>query len=125
MNTKLLFIPLVLSLLYFIRKAVQYSLIGSYSSMIIVALFLFLLLISLKKNRKTFLLISRIWGILLITWSSVRILISIMNFITNVFDEYHLNNQFGIIRISLSLIMLSFGILIIRHSHRKRLKDWL
>lgn len=122
---KWLFIPLILSLLYFIKKGILYAFIGSYVPFFLVAIFLSLILISIKYNRKIFFIVLRLWSILIIIWSSVRILLFIMNYFTNTFDEYHLTNQFGIKSISISLIMLLFGVMIIRRSNGKRLKDLL
>lgn len=117
-----LFIPLVLSLLYFLRMAFVYSLLGSYETSSIVLIFLLLLIVPIHHNKKIFLLISRIWGILIAIWAGVRIIISILNYFTNTFDEYHLTYQFGVNRIGISLIMLFFGVLIIRHSNSKRFR---
>lgn len=124
-ENKWLLIPLILSLLFFIKKGIQYFFIGSYFSIFLVVIFLSLFLISIKYNRKMFFIVLRLWSILIIIWSGLRILIFIMNHFTNTFDEYHLTNEFGINSIIISLIMLLFGIMIIRRSNNKRLKDLL
>ena len=125
MKNSFLFVPIIISLLFFIRKAVQYAMIDSYGPLIFVIALIFLLLTSMKINRKRFLQVVRVWAILLAIWSSLRIFISLANYITKTFDEYHLNNQFGISNIIISFTMLLLGIIIIRYSHKKRLKDWL
>ncbi len=124
-SNRWLIIALLLSFLFFIKKGVQYALVGSYLPLIFVALFLSLILIGTKYKRKIVLIILKLWSIWLIIWSSLRILISIVNYFTNTFDEYHLNTQLGINSIGISLIMLLFGLIIIRHSKDHRLKTLL
>lgn len=116
MSNKLLYASLFFSFLFFIRKAVQYSLIGSYLPLIVVAVFLLPIIMSIKSSSKLFIRASRLWAILIIVWSILRIFISIMNNLTNTFDEYHLTHQFGIFGVVLSLIMLLLGIMIIKHT---------
>lgn len=118
-KNKKLYILVILSLIFFIRKGVQYALLGSFGPLLIVAIFLFLFLTSINHNEKKMFLVSKIWAITLIVWSIIRILISILNYITHTFDEYHLNNQFGIVRICISLIMLLIGVWIFKHSNNK------
>ena len=84
--------------------------------------FLIPILISLKYHRKFFLLLSKTWAIVVIVWSSVRIIISIINNITNTFDENHPTTQFGFFGLGLSLVMLSFGIMIYKYSQLKRIQ---
>lgn len=124
-KNRFLFIPISISLLYFIRKAVQYGMIDSYGPLILVITIIFLLLTSLKINRTRFLQVVKIWAIFVAIWSSLRIFISIAEYITKTFDEYHLKNQFGISNIIISFTMLLLAIIIIRYSHKKRLNAWL
>lgn len=113
-SNKRLYVPLTLSLFFFVRKAVQYFLLGSYTPLLVMSLFLTLMIISIACNKKGFLLISKVWAVFIIIWSIVRILISVINHITDVFDEYHLISQFGILGMIISLIMLSLGVRILR-----------
>lgn len=123
-NNKLLFIPLIFSLLFFLRKGIQYAMINSYIPLLIIGWVLFSLSMAIRLNKNIFLHISRVWAITIMVWSIVRILISVVNYATNTFDEYHLSNQFGIYGISLSIVMFTIGMMIMMNSKAKRIKDW-
>lgn len=118
-KNKTFFIPLLLSLMFFIRKGIQYVIIGKPIPLLIITLFLILLSMNVNNNNKSrFLNISRIWAIVIIVWSLVRILFAIMNFTTNVFDEYHTQTQFGIFGILLSNSLLLMGLIIFKNSRK-------
>lgn len=117
-----LFIPLILSLVYFIRKGIQYALMERFGPLVFVGIFIVLFLLSIKTRRKMFAVVSRIWAVIIIVWSIARIFIAIINYFTNTFDEYHLNNQFGNGGMIVSIIMLLLGIMIFKYAHKKRMK---
>ena len=67
---KLLFIPLFLSILFFLRKGMQYAFIGSYLPMVVIGTVSVLLAWGLNKRKKSFLLFTKIWALLLLVWSA-------------------------------------------------------
>jgi len=115
-KNKTFFIPLILSLTFFLRKGIQYVIIGNPIPLLIITLFLVLLFMNFNNNKSRFLYISRIWAIVIIIWSVVRILFAIMNFATDVFDEYHTQTQFGVFGILLSISLLLMSIFIFKNS---------
>ncbi|MEL7124008.1 MAG: hypothetical protein AAFO07_31510, partial [Bacteroidota bacterium] len=86
-NNKYLFVPLILSLLFFLRKGIQYAIIGSYIPLLISVLVLLPMSLTIWNRKKLFLLLSKVWAIIIILWSIVRLFISVVNFATNTFDE--------------------------------------
>jgi len=115
-NSKILYLSTGLSLLFFLRKGFQYAIIGSYIPLVLVLFLVLLVSISLRSNKKKLFFRLKIWSILIITWSIIRLLISTMRYTTDVFDEYHQTSQFGLSGIALSAIMLIMGVLIFRTS---------
>ncbi|MEO1033660.1 MAG: hypothetical protein AAFX55_19910 [Bacteroidota bacterium] len=124
-SNKVIFLPLILSLLFFIRKGIQYALIGSYIPVIVSIIFVVSLILTFNSRKSTFFLVSKIWGIVVIIWAMARVFISVMNNITAVFDEYHLSTQFGILGLLVSAIMVLFGIILVKNSKSEKIKDWL
>ncbi|MEM8900210.1 MAG: hypothetical protein AAGC85_18995 [Bacteroidota bacterium] len=123
-NNPFLFIPLILSLLFFLRKGVQYAMIGSYVPLVVIILPSVLMALTILQKRKTFLLLSKAWAIILIIWSVGRLFIASVNLAIPTFDEYHLNNQLGGFGFILSILMLSLGILILRNLKSTRIQSW-
>ncbi|MEM1338544.1 MAG: hypothetical protein AAGF96_12365 [Bacteroidota bacterium] len=123
-SNSFLFIPLLLSLLFFLRKGIQYAILGSYIPLLVIALFVVLMSITIRANATLFLYLSRIWAGVLIVWSLIRIGIAVVNYATTTFDEYHLSNQFGTSGILISALMLAIGITMIRNARTKRIKAW-
>ncbi len=109
-------IPLILSFFFFLRKGIQYVTLGDPVPLVIVLIFIFFLGIQFNLNRRWFYLISKTWAILIIIWAIARILFAIMNFTTDMFDEYHLQNQFGLFGVLLSITMLFMGVFIFKNS---------
>ena len=122
-NNPHLFLPLIASFLFFIRKGLQYFLIGSYLPLLVVTIFLLPFLISFKRNKKRFLRFAKIWAIAIIVWAIIRTLFSIINYFTHTFDEFHLSSQFGFTGIIINSIMIVFGIYLIRYSNSNRLHN--
>ena len=118
MNTNKSFnLALILSQLFFLRKGIQYMAIGSIIPMLL-GICLLLPLLLFKRHSNVFLAYSRIWSIIIMFWSSIRILFSIMNAVTDMFDEYHSQSQFGTIGVLISLFMLFLGLVIFRNSKK-------
>lgn len=123
---KNLSLSLLLSILFFLRKGIQYWTIGSFIPLLIIIGLIVLLAISIQIGKNSFILIVRIWAFTLIVWSIIRILISIIHITIKPFDgSFHLAQQFGGYTLIFSILMLVLGILIFRSSNKKRIKDWL
>lgn len=118
---KKLWIPLMISLLFFMRKGLQYIVIGSYVPMLLIAIIILLMVLSLQKNSiKSFRMIVKIWGILLIIWATVRILLTVINFSMKPLSEYHINYQLGVGGSILSCIGLWIGIHLLINIKKKK-----
>ena len=123
---KNLSLTLLLSIVFFLRKGIQYSVIGSIIPLVIIIGFIILLMISVQKKKATFILIARIWAIILVIWSAIRFLISIIHLTIKPFDNsFHMTHQFSRYSIILSILMLTLGVLILRGLNKKRIKNWL
>ena len=123
---KNLSLSLLLSILFFLRKGIQYSIIGSYIPLLIIISLIILLGITIQTKRKPFIFIVRIWAIILVIWALIRLLISIIHITIQPFDgSFHLAQQFNIYSLSLSIVMLVLGIVMFRSLNKKRIKDWL
>ena len=118
-NNQRLFIPLILSMVFFLRKAFQYVMIGSYVPLIIVGTFLLLMFINLK-NKNLLRLTIKTWALTLIFWCTIRMLITTANYFTGIFDEYHLSTQFGVGGVLLSIGMLIIGVILFRSTKTKK-----
>ena len=114
-HNRLLTVALLLSLLFFIRKGVQYFIIGSNIPLLIIVGLIAVLLIGAQRSIKSTVYIMRIWAVLIILWSLARIFISGVHLTVFPFDEaFHLSNQFGLNGIVLSGVMLTIGIIILK-----------
>lgn len=114
---------LLLSVLFFLRKGIQYSAIGSFIPLLIIIGLILLLAISIQKGKNSFILIVRIWAITLIIWSVIRILISMIHITIKPFDgSFHLAHQFSGYTLIFSILMLALGILMFRSLNKKRIK---
>ncbi|MEO1516953.1 MAG: hypothetical protein AAFV95_18160 [Bacteroidota bacterium] len=117
-NNAFFLVPLVLSLLFFLRKGIQYAMMNRYLPLCILVVLLLLLLLGIQRSERAFFRLSKIWAILLIFWSIARLFISIVSQVTNTFDEYHLNHQFGLYGVGLSMGMLVIGVMIFRNAKK-------
>lgn len=124
-RNRFLFIPLIISLLFFLRKGIQFAWLGSYVPLGFLALFLIPLVATVGSNERLFLRISKIWALVIMVWGIVRIFISVVNYAFPTFDEYHLSSQLGLYGMGLSVLMLGVGIMIMRYGKRKRATAWL
>jgi hypothetical protein len=103
-----------LSLLFFLRKGVQYAVLGSYLPLAFALLFTLVLGLSLSGSPRIFHLSARIWGILLIAWAVIRLFFSVLTIIIKPLKEYHLTQQFGVAGMVLSIGVLLVGIWLLR-----------
>lgn len=103
-----------LSLLFFLRKGIQYAVLGSYVPLGFALLFTLLLGFSLSGSPRIFHISARIWGMLLITWAVIRLFFSVVTIAVKPLKEYHLTQQFGVAGILLSVGVLIMGIWLLR-----------
>lgn len=115
-------ICLLLSILFFLRKGVQYLVIGSFVPLLIIIGLIIAFALSLQKGT-FFIVLVKIWSFILIIWALVRILISTIHFTLQPFDgSFHMTQQFNTYNLVLSILMLVLGILMFRSINKKRLK---
>jgi len=121
-NKKLSF-TLLLSILFFLRKGIQYASIGNYIPLLIIATLMALLVISIQKRKASFIIV-KIWAIILIIWTLIRLLISMVHNIVIPFDgSFHMTQQFSGYSFIVSTLMLIIGISMFRSVNKKRIKD--
>ncbi|CAM1343412.1 hypothetical protein [Tenacibaculum amylolyticum] len=105
---RIYFVLLTLSLFFFARKAIQYAVLESYITSVILLLILTLISTSLLLNKRTKFAL-RFWSILLLIWSIIRVLLFIANAFLKEMSESHLYHQLfspkGIITSSIFLFM--------------------
>lgn len=108
-------ILLFVSFLFFLRKGIQYAVIGSYVPLFLVLLILGGMFFTHKTSRqKAMNLTIKIWSFLLIIWGIMRFLFAIIHLTIQPFNEYHLNEQFSIAGILLSILFIFIGTLILK-----------
>ncbi len=115
-NSKLL-LPITISLMFFLRKGIQYAGIGNYWAICLIGLIIYFMLRGLNNRPKLLKKVVRLWSILILLWAGLRILFTGFHFTTDVFDEYHLSMQFGLLGLALSIMMLALGIMILKNVH--------
>lgn len=111
-------IILVLSLIPLFIKSLSYALIGSFTPTIV---FLFLggILLSMFTNNSTFKKLSlKIWSIAIVLWGIARIIIMIL-FLTTSVHEAHVESQFGILYLLLSVIYNTIGVYLFRSAKKQ------
>ena len=122
-NSKILIYQIILfgSLLLFLLKGIQYAFLGSYStlltSIIIIAIFY---LIREKKNRLNSSI--KIWAILIIAWSLIRIFFGILIHFVEPLTENHLQENLGFLGMCISIFFLFGGFFLINKKNRN---NWL
>jgi len=112
-------IPILVSLLFFLRKGVQYALIGSYVPLLIVALMASIVLLTFFYGVKFFKVFARIWAVLIICWAMTRILFATVDMTIKPFLEYHLTQQFNPSSLLISIVMFILSVYIIKGTKRK------
>lgn len=114
-NNKLYVICLILSLMLFAFKAVQYMLIGSYVPFVFIFIILTLFYFSYNSSRRNFSRMLKFWGILLIIWAIIRFVIEISFLFSESITETHIREQFTIYHKTITFLMFLSGSLIIRN----------
>lgn len=99
-----------LTLLFFLYKGFSYLIIGSYIPLVVISTIVILFILSSRISKKSFKRIIGIWTILLIMWSSVRLLLSLTNQFVKPVPESHVSEQLGIFGFLLSLLFFSGAI---------------
>ena len=107
-----------LTLLFYLLKGITYALIGSYIPFIFIAIILTLFAFTFKKSPKALRRIIVFWAVVLILWSSIRLLLSIVNFFIMPIPEAHVHAQLGIGGAVFSLIFLIIAIYLLKFKKR-------
>lgn len=115
---KLFFLLMSLSLLFFLIKGIRYALIDSFVPLIFISLIFISLMTYTSKVKKYFKFSIWNWGILLLVWSSIRLIIPILFAITPNLTETHIREQFVIHEHLISLAMLSIGIYLLKNANK-------
>lgn len=121
-KTKLLYtVILVCSLALLLIKGVQYAILGSYFP-----IFIFLAITTLfyinKKKKKTLNIILKVWSIIIIAWSLLRIIIGLTDRFGKELMENHIQENLGSKGLIISLLFLIAGFFLL---NKKRRKQWL
>tara|TARA_R110000868_G_scaffold37111_14_gene131609 strand:+ start:19479 stop:19862 length:384 start_codon:yes stop_codon:yes gene_type:complete len=109
------------SLIAFLAKGIFYAIIGSYLP-IILALAITVSFLLTRDKTKYHNIIIKIWAISLIIWSILRIVIGVLNHFVKPLTENHLQQQLGIQGMIISIIILVFGIFLLK---KKTRNNWL
>jgi len=109
---RLLGLSLGLSLIFFIYKGVLYALIGSFVPLLVILIIIGLILFSLKKSPRALIRSIGLWSALIILWSTIRLLLTIVNLFVKPVPEGHIDGQLGPMSILLSVAFLFAGIYI-------------
>jgi len=117
---KKLYLLLGISMLYFVYKGVTYALIGSYVPLVFIMTVLILFYWSLRSTKKVHRSVIRLWSVLIILWSLVRLTLWIGFNLSSSLRESHMREQFTVSQNTLSILMLIAGFLIFRALKNKR-----
>ncbi|MAP54509.1 hypothetical protein [Altibacter sp.] len=109
---------LILSLAYFFYKGIWYLLLGSYVPFILIALILSLLVWSSRKSAKAFRIVIATWSILVLLWSTVRLLLSLTHQFIKPVPEGHVAGQVGVLGTIHSLLFLLGAIYLWKYRKR-------
>lgn len=112
---KLFFTLLALSLLFFLIKGIRYMLIDSFVPIIFIVLIILSLITFIYKEKKYFKFAIWNWSILLILWSSIRLIMPILFSLTPNLTETHIREQFVIQEYLISLMLLVIGVYLLRN----------
>ena len=118
---KSILFPLVFSLVFFVRKGIQYALIGSFVPLVAISLVLAALSYTCLNSRsRAFRLTLKIWSSLLIMWSIIRLFLATYNTFIDRLSEHHLNQQFGFSGTVVSLLIMIMAIYILTQIRKKQ-----
>jgi len=118
-KSKLLYVMLGISIVFFFAKGLKYLIIGSYIPIIFILSIISILYWSLMSNNKFHFKVLKFWAILIIVWAIVRLGIWLIFQIDVNLTESHIREQFGIFQHIISILMLIIGIGIIRQTNQK------
>ncbi len=116
-TNKYLYIALTVTLLFFFRKGIQYTLLNSYIPLLVIialSLFLWVSIYLLKGIR----LAVKIWSVFLILWALIKLLLFVAMSFLDELSNSHIYHQFGIVELLSSILILCFGIYIFRKSRK-------
>lgn len=112
---------LLLSLLLFLIKGIQYILLGSYIP-IVLALAICILFYVNRKKKKALNIIIKVWAYSLISWSLLRLLIGTADRFGKELMENHLQENLGVPGTLISLAFLFGGFYLLG---KKRRQQWV
>ncbi|WP_378183803.1 hypothetical protein [Aquimarina sp. SS2-1] len=112
---------LILSLLLFFTKGIQYAILGSYIPIILSTTIIIVFYIS-RKNKKFLNTVLKIWSFLIIAWSLIRLLIAAVDHFGKELMENHLQENLGFLGSLVSICFLIAGFYLF---NKKRRYNWL
>lgn len=110
------YMALGLSLVFFIRKGIQYALIGSYVPILIILSVIIPLVWGEKQSARIYKRVIRFWSVLLMLWAFFRIFMAIVIWFFKSISESHVTAQFTVFGFILSVLFLIFGCFIFSKS---------
>ncbi|MFD2561617.1 hypothetical protein [Aquimarina rubra] len=114
-------ITLVVSLLLFLFKGIQYAILGSYIPIILSVTIVFIFYF-LRRRKKPLNIALKIWAILMITWSVIRLFIGLVDHFGKELMENHLQENLGIFGTLISITFLILGFFLLNKKNRS---NWL
>ena len=112
---------LVLSLFLFLIKSFQYAVLGTYIPLVL-ALVICMLFYLNRKKKKALNILIKIWALLIIVWSLLRLLIGTADRFGKELMENHLQENLGVTGSLISLLFLVVGFYLF---NKKRRQQWL
>lgn len=109
MNAKVI-LPLVVLAAFFLRKGIQYAVLGSYLPGLIILCFLAPIIVSYVSQKRNFVLWTKILAYAIISWGALRVMFAVVNRTVKPLKEYHLHVQFGMGGLIISLLMISVAV---------------
>lgn len=112
---------LILSLFLFLIKGFQYAVLGSYIPLVL-ALVICMLFYLNRKKKKALNILIKIWALLIIIWSLLRLLIGTADRFGKELMENHLQENLGVTGSLISLLFLVVGFYLFNKNRRQQ---WL
>lgn len=106
---------LLVSIVAILVKGIGYLLIGSNIPFLVGLIILVLIVYGFNHRSRISRRIFRFWGLLLVFWGALRLIMELMFVLTSITEE-HIQNQFTIGQRLLSLSFILIGVYIIRKS---------
>ncbi|CAD5251372.1 MULTISPECIES: hypothetical protein [unclassified Imperialibacter] len=107
-----------ITLLFFLYKGISYAVIGSYVPVVFIMTIVALFLTGFYRSEKAFMRVLSLWAVLVVLWSFVRLLLSIVNQFVKPIPEGHVHDQLGIAGSLLSLAFLFAGVYLLRNRNK-------